>query len=207
MLKVAEEFVSIQGEGYLTGVPMYFIRLAGCSVACPIKKYCDTDYSFKYEVTAKELYGRALVWFDEVSCDSYALDWVCITGGEPLDQDISELVALLRAFGKKVMIQTSGMRDISFDVDWLVVSPKSDRWQDLKIQKGHELKLVYRNQTPHLMAEMYHWTKFHSYFLQPYEKKTNYNTQETVDMVLHMCNKLGQSWRLTTQLHKSLGVR
>ena len=33
---------TIQGEGYWSGTPSDFIRLAGCPVKCP---WCDTGYS------------------------------------------------------------------------------------------------------------------------------------------------------------------
>ena len=40
-LPVSEAFVSIQGEGKLTGVPSWFLRLAGCNLRC---RWCDTPY-------------------------------------------------------------------------------------------------------------------------------------------------------------------
>lgn len=33
-MKISEQFYSIQGEGYHTGVPSYFIRFFGCSLQC-----------------------------------------------------------------------------------------------------------------------------------------------------------------------------
>jgi 7-carboxy-7-deazaguanine synthase len=42
-MKVNEIFYSIQGEGFLAGVPSVFIRLAGCPLYC---RWCDTKYAW-----------------------------------------------------------------------------------------------------------------------------------------------------------------
>jgi len=42
-MKVNEIFYSLQGEGFLAGVPSVFIRLAGCPLRC---KWCDTKYAW-----------------------------------------------------------------------------------------------------------------------------------------------------------------
>ena len=42
-LPVMESFYSIQGEGYHSGKPAYFLRLAGCDVKC---KWCDVKDSW-----------------------------------------------------------------------------------------------------------------------------------------------------------------
>lgn len=45
-------FATIQGEGALLGVPMVFVRLAGCSVGCP---RCDTDYAVGERMDARDV--------------------------------------------------------------------------------------------------------------------------------------------------------
>ena len=42
-LPVMESFYSIQGEGYHSGKPAYFVRLAGCDVKCT---WCDVKDSW-----------------------------------------------------------------------------------------------------------------------------------------------------------------
>ena len=42
-LPIMEEFYSIQGEGYNTGKPAYFIRVGGCDVGC---HWCDVKESW-----------------------------------------------------------------------------------------------------------------------------------------------------------------
>ena len=41
-MRIVEIFYSLQGEGFLAGVPSVFIRLAGCPLRC---KWCDTQYA------------------------------------------------------------------------------------------------------------------------------------------------------------------
>ncbi len=103
-MKVNEIFKSIQGEGIYIGTPMLFVRLTGCNLRC---KWCDTKYAYtegeewKLEDLLKKI-------------EKKNMEWVCITGGEPLIQDETYLLvdALLRK-GHKVLIETNGSVDIS----------------------------------------------------------------------------------------------
>ena len=49
-LNVVEIFDSIDGEGIRTGMPVTFIRLAGCNLRC---FYCDTFYAQRETAGAK----------------------------------------------------------------------------------------------------------------------------------------------------------
>ena len=125
---------SIQGEGDLMGVPMVFIRLAGCSVGCPL---CDTDYRVASRATAGEIAARAAEVRDGAR-------WAWITGGEPTDHDCRPLAAALRSVGFAVALATSGVRAMpgrwTSDLDYLSVSPHDPgRWGQ---RAGQELKLV-----------------------------------------------------------------
>ena len=46
--KVVEKFVSINGEGYLSGRLAIFIRFKGCNLDC---SYCDTRWANEENVT------------------------------------------------------------------------------------------------------------------------------------------------------------
>ncbi len=105
VLKVSETFLSIQGESTFTGLPCFFIRLAGCNLRC---HYCDTRYAYEEE-GYKEGIGRLV----SMARDS-RLRLVEITGGEPLLQEHSLLlIKELCDRGFTVLVETNGSRDIS----------------------------------------------------------------------------------------------
>ncbi len=98
-LKVVEIFDSIEGEGIRTGMPVTFIRLAGCNLRC---KYCDTWY-------AQEATQGDLMSLDEI-VNKVTYDAVTITGGEPLlhQDEIIQLINLLQKKGHYINIETNG---------------------------------------------------------------------------------------------------
>jgi hypothetical protein len=125
---------SFQGEGDMLGQPTVFIRLAGCSVGCPL---CDTDYRVRERLSARMIAHTAL-------CVADGARWAWITGGEPTDHDLRPLVAELRSTGLSIALATSGVRELSsrwsfFGVDFLSVSPHDPaKWL---LRSGQELKI------------------------------------------------------------------
>lgn len=111
-IEVFETFRSIQGESSYAGLPCFFIRLAGCNLAC---RYCDTP--------AAHGAGTA-VPVEELAAQGRAVPaaLIEITGGEPLLQDGFEALALaLRDHtGKPVLVETNGSRDVSIIPDGVV---------------------------------------------------------------------------------------
>jgi organic radical activating enzyme len=98
-------FDTIQGEGTMIGEPMLFIRLAGCSVGCPL---CDTDYRVHRKMCALEILTE-LAWARQRTYTN----WVWITGGEPLDHDLLPLIQALREEGRfNITIATSGHKPV-----------------------------------------------------------------------------------------------
>ncbi len=102
-MKVNEIFYSIQGESYFSGRPCVFVRLSGCNLRCT---YCDTRYAYE---DGKECS------VDEVlaAVEAYGCTLVEITGGEPLLQDETPLLAqMLLDKGYTVLVETNGSLDI-----------------------------------------------------------------------------------------------
>lgn len=101
-LKVNELFSSIQGEGIDTGKKVIFVRFAGCNLNC---SWCDTDFTkVREEIDSLELVKR-------IEQDCLGIDYVVLTGGEPLIQDSNEIENLclnLRGKGYKVAVETNG---------------------------------------------------------------------------------------------------
>ena len=117
MLRVAEIFQSLQGEGLYSGTTSLFLRTTGCNLRC---WFCDTPY------TSWEPEGAQRPW-TEVLDELLANDCqhVVITGGEPLLQpDIVPLTHELRAAKRIVTVETAGTVYRPVAADLMSVSPK-----------------------------------------------------------------------------------
>ncbi len=108
---ISEIFLSIQGEGLYTGEPTIFVRFQGCDLGCT---WCDSKYTWKPEKkldsegwTSKDIIEELLT-YDKVS--NSGCDWVCITGGEPLQQLDGFCDLVLKICGTyKIEVETSGL--------------------------------------------------------------------------------------------------
>ena len=119
-MQVFEIFRSIQGETTRAGVPMGFVRLAGCDLACA---YCDTPAARDPDA------GRRMA-VEEVLAAVAAppLLWVAVTGGEPLLQaaEVNALIAALLDRGRQVLVETGGAHPIDS------LDPRAVRIVDVK---------------------------------------------------------------------------
>ncbi len=99
--RIAETFTSVQGEGALTGVPSFFIRLSGCNLRC---RWCDTAFaSWEPEGDIRSM--------ESLLNDAArsGVKHVVVTGGEPMLFDAVEpLCAGLQAQGMHITIETAG---------------------------------------------------------------------------------------------------
>lgn len=130
-LKIAETFLSLQGEGLHSGLPCTFLRLTGCALRCT---YCDTPYAF---------YGGD--WWSFEDLHNYVMRkgarLVQITGGEPLHQKavwpfVDELV--IRGF--KPLIETSGAESIAG------LHPEAHVVLDIKTpESGESERMIWEN--------------------------------------------------------------
>jgi 7-carboxy-7-deazaguanine synthase len=141
ILKINEIFWSFQGEGLRVGVSSVFLRLAGCSVQCP---YCDTKDSWESDAGASVSIEEILSEIEKYK-KQYPQSQVVITGGEPLEQDLSEITAALKKKNYFLSIETNGIHSQDIPIDWWTVSPKdvTDYFihQEL-LNKTNEIKLV-----------------------------------------------------------------
>ena len=138
ILKITEIFPSIAGEGLRSGEPTIFVRLAGCNLKCT---FCDTKYSWQ---GGQEYTEEKVIKTLRRIQKRFSTDWVCLTGGEPLLQDVEPLVRKLRKEGFKIHIETNGTVYRSFGVDWLTLSPKPHDYEFAHefTAKANEVKLV-----------------------------------------------------------------
>ncbi|MDE6267937.1 MAG: 7-carboxy-7-deazaguanine synthase QueE [Muribaculaceae bacterium] len=199
-LNVNEIFYSIQGEGYHSGSPATFIRLAGCNLAC---HFCDT----RHTVPSIPMTPQAIV--DEVK--QYPAELVIITGGEPSLQPLSLLVDMLHEAARRVHIETNGTRPLPHSIDWITCSPKKATAESpLRIpyyvhpsilHRADELKLVYdpEGPDPDSIAARFHHPLL---YLQPMALDGSDNAPATVAYILSHPH-----WRLSAQIHRLLNFR
>lgn len=132
---VMEHFYTLQGEGYWTGTPAYFIRLAGCDVGC---HWCDVKESWQLE-------GHPVLSVSDLLAEIQATpaQRVVITGGEPFMHNLTALTRVLREAGLKTHCETSGTQMLSGDWDWICFSPKKFKAPlPVWYQVAHELKVI-----------------------------------------------------------------
>lgn len=189
-------FPTVQGEGHLIGVPMNFVRLAGCSIGC---SGCDTNYTLSERLTVSEI---------ETRLDTLPrCEWAWVTGGEPADYDLLELLEALRIRGR-VAVATSGHKAINAPaslIDFLSVSPHGSPAK-LAIRMGSQINLV-----PGLnglgLAE---WEGFDlspwkcGGFVTPIWHHQGERMERTKECIEFVCRNPG--FRLGVQAHKFWGV-
>jgi 7-carboxy-7-deazaguanine synthase len=116
LLPIMEAFYTIQGEGAYTGHAAYFIRTAGCTVGC---HWCDVKESWDAAV-------HPLQSVEEIADEAarHPARLAVVTGGEPLEHDLTALCDALKAKGFRLHIETSGASPLSGKWDWICLSPK-----------------------------------------------------------------------------------
>lgn len=135
---VNDLYPCIQGEGVMTGIPMLLLRLQGCGVGCV---FCDTMETWFKEPklrvdTLEDALGTNPRYVELSASEiNYAIreraegiEWVLVTGGEPAQYDLHQLVNALHDGGFKVALETSGTENghIGAGCNWVCISPKLD---------------------------------------------------------------------------------
>lgn len=131
-----EIFASVQGEGPSAGMPVAFMRLSRCNLACV---WCDTAYTWHFEgddrphrdgVAFVRRSNQVTLDEDEAAARILSLgqDRLVITGGEPLLQApaLAKLLELLPNIA--VEVETNGTTKatsrLDIRIDQFNVSPK-----------------------------------------------------------------------------------
>ena len=193
---VMETFYSLQGEGIFSGVPAYFIRLAGCDVGC---SWCDVKDSWSTEgypvYAAQELTAMARESGTEI---------VVITGGEPLLYDLTELTTSLQAAGLRTHLETSAAHPMSGSWDWVCLSPKRFKLPLAEnYQHADELKIIVVNKKDfdwavELASGVQQDCRL---LLQPEWSKADKVISGMIDFV-----QQNPTWRISLQTHKFLKI-
>ncbi|GAB6855350.1 7-carboxy-7-deazaguanine synthase [Asaia astilbis] len=208
---VKELFATLQGEGAHAGRASVFCRFAGCNLwsgreedrhkaAC---QFCDTDFigtdgeGGGRFATADALADALVASWNSVSADP-ARRYVVFTGGEPLLQIDTALVAAVHKAGFEIAIESNGTIEVPEGIDWICISPKPA--STLVQRSGQELKLVFPQESLH--PEMFENWDFDHFWLQPMDGPERVeNTQKAVAYCLEH-----PRWRLSLQTHKLIGI-
>ncbi len=208
MYSVKEIFKTLQGEGANTGRAAVFCRFAGCNLwsgreddradaACGI---CDTDFvgtdgagGGRFATAPALAATLAGVWGERRE-----RRFVVFTGGEPLLQLDTPLIAACHDLGFTIAIETNGTLPPAPGLDWLCVSPKTEAGWVLR--RGDELKLVYPHPEfdPAGLLDL----PFEHFWLQPLDGPER--TANTAAAAAYCLSH--PRWRLSLQTHKLIGL-
>jgi organic radical activating enzyme len=203
-LKTTEIFASVQGEGLRQGEPTIFVRLSGCNRRCD---FCDTKKAWRggRETPVEKIVGEVLRLRR-----GFPAAWVCLTGGEPLAQDVRPLVRRLHEEGLKVQVETNGTFPPEPGADWLTVSPKPPDYDFHPgfLKRAREVKLVVcRTLTLDTVSTLRAiFPPATPLILQP-QSNTPWSRKKAL-MILQDAGRSGLTGiRLSVQLHKVYGLR
>lgn len=195
-LPILEMFETLQGEGYWTGTPAYFIRLAGCDVECV---WCDTKYSWNLssgkQITIDDILAKV---------EQSSIRHIVVTGGEPLMHNLTPLTQSFHEKGYFLQIETSGTHLLTGEWDWITFSPKKFKKPLPEyFAKAQELKVVIYNRFDFQWAEDLR-KKMNAdsvLYLQPEWSKQKQLLPLLLDYI-----KVNPHWRLSLQTHKWLEI-
>ncbi len=203
-LKINEIFPSIQGEGLRLGEPTLFIRFSQCNLKC---YFCDTKYAWE---TGQELTVLQILERVKKIHDSFAAEWVCLTGGEPLLQNIGGLVRALKAEDFKIQLETNATFSPPRGVNWYTISPKPPDYFFKPEYKrmAKEVKMVV---TKGLDLDVL--KKLRKAFPEkiPFLLQPQFNSKSSSERALRLLKQAVKEGmknvRLTAQIHKIFGWR
>ncbi|MBN1132575.1 MAG: 7-carboxy-7-deazaguanine synthase QueE [Bacteroidales bacterium] len=195
-IPLVEEFYSIQGEGFHTGKPAYFIRIGGCDVGC---SWCDTKYAWDPELFPPVEVDRVVE--HAVRCPARA---VVVTGGEPLMVNLNYLTGRLKEYGMQTFLETSGSHPFSGEWDWVCLSPKRHIPPVPAIYRyADELKIIIAE------AEDFRWAAENAGRVNPgcilyIQPEWSVHKQIMPDVVAFV--KENPAWRVSLQVHKYMRI-
>ncbi|PIT11069.1 radical SAM protein [Snodgrassella alvi] len=198
---IVEIFESLQGEGYNTGMPAIFIRLAACNLKCP---WCDTDFMRYQSMSLQHI-------LDIVQ--QYQSKNIIITGGEPtIHKKLPLLLQKLKQKNYYIALESNGLGIVDPHIDYIALSPKFHYRQHYPLlaqNRADEVRIVVEDH-PEFIAfcqKIEQHILARHYFLSPCEQNNQFNILTT----LQTLGKLNQhrynnKWLLSLQTHKLANI-
>ncbi len=196
LLPLMEEFYTIQGEGYHSGKAAYFIRIGGCDVGC---HWCDVKES--WDAAMHPLTNTTTIIENALHFPSKS---VVITGGEPLQYNLTYLTQGLKEKNALTFIETSGAFPLTGLWDWVCLSPKKNMPPlEENCIRADELKIIVYNKHDLVWAEEYAAKVKDSckLFLQPEWSKRNEVMPLITDYIMNH-----PRWMASLQSHKYMNI-
>ena len=195
-LPLVEDFYTIQGEGFHSGKPAYFIRLGGCDVGC---RWCDAKYTWN-----PKLYPPTAIDTVVERAASDPARAIVLTGGEPLLYPLDPLCDALHERGLEIFLETSGSHPFSGRFDWVCLSPKRQQ-PPLKeaYRQADELKVIIECEEDFAWAEKNarEVSKKCRLYLQPEWSRA----VEMMPLIVEYA-KAHPEWSISIQSHKYMHI-
>jgi organic radical activating enzyme len=194
-LPFMEDFYTLQGEGFHTGKPAYFVRIGGCDVGC---HWCDVKESWDARLHPLTDVHEVIERAQQTGCKT-----MVVTGGEPLQYNLDYFTSELKKKGFAIHLETSGAFPLSGHWDWICLSPKKQQAPLPELfQAAHELKVIIHNKDDFKWAEE-NARKVNGIpmFLQPEWSKIKDLMPKIVEYVLQ-----NKHWRISLQSHKYMNI-
>ena len=203
LYKVNDIFYSIEGEGIWAGFPSIFIRMSKCNLNC---LYCDENFDDYTRMSAKEIINKI---------KEYPAKRVRITGGEPMLEDLTELMKELYFRYDHIAIETNGTiydNDAFMSADLIsadIKGPSSGEESDYKvIQKLYhrfkdktEFKFVIANMTDLVFYKEYREKIEGADIVLMCDSRINSKAKrEIIDAILRSCPEARYCIRLQCEL-------
>ncbi|MGM0466853.1 MAG: 7-carboxy-7-deazaguanine synthase QueE [Acidobacteriota bacterium] len=198
-LKITEIFSSVQGEGLRQGEPTLFIRLTGCNLRCD---FCDTKYAWE---GGEELEISQILNKVKKEHEKFPSQWVCITGGEPLIQDLKKLTGGLKKMGMKIQVETNATQYQDLPVDWYTLSPKPPDYffQAEYTEKAREVKLVVTKELDlEVIQKMRKALPEKTPILLQPESTQKWSMDKGMDLLKESLREGSKNIKVSVQLHK-----
>ena len=203
-LKINEIFPSIQGEGVRLGKPTLFIRLSGCNLKCD---FCDTKFAWH---TGQEMSIESILKKLKKIHTAFPTEWVCLTGGEPLFQNIVGLAQRIKAEDFKIQVETNATIFRRLGVDWYTISPKPPDYfyQPEYIKKAKEVKIVVAKGLDFVILKKLRqdFPEKIPLLLQP-QSNSKSSGKHAIRILKQSLKEGMKNIRLTAQIHKIFGLR
>jgi len=210
---VNEIFYSLQGEGFYTGRPAVFIRLAGCNLRCP---WCDTNHRVNQLMSSMDILNEVYSILSPLPREDKINVLIILTGGEPTIHDFGNLLTQLsREFpGNERSIETNGrlsadplMKKLRYEkiLSWQTISPKiiiedCEKYFSNPEWSGDELKIILDpNIDQNLLINIGKRVRDHFRYL--YIQPLSEDFAPAVKFV-----KENPIWRLSIQIHKVINI-